>query len=538
MTAAATTGPAVAGARDPRGSRLAVLVPYRDRQRYLEVFTQAVPDYLERVNGIRDYAIYVAEQESGDLFNLSLSRDVAALAALVDGGFDYFVFHDIDIIPLAHIDYGPRDFNVAWFLSAGSCKVRVEDFVRANGYNPAFVGWGDEDVEFYHRLETVGSVVREWHRIDESRAAVAMNLDWPELPDDESLRWSRSYFGHEAEGPRFVTWSRVTRGRPLEPYDKTNGFLLKEQRVRNQALWGGVRGLSTDGKLAYLKANGLNRVHLEGARRERRGDLHWLRYRTEDVLAPARWPALRPGPRRPEPKPSHARAQRAAPPLSLSLPECALRLTERQQAGVFFVQIGAMDGMRFDPLYPLIARHAWTGLLVEPMPDLFAELLETYRDRSGLTFENVAIAEVEGERAMFRILPRTIAERGLPAWAIGISSLYPDRNALGWDDLAPHVVRQPVRCLTLAALLDRHEIDRIDVLQIDAAGADLMILEQLDWRRFRPSLVQLEICNLTAAEIESCRSLLSARGYHLAEDGGDLLAAHQTLVSPPPPPPP
>jgi len=29
---------------------------------------------------------------------------------------------------------------VAWFLSAGSCKVMVADFVKANGYNPVFVG--------------------------------------------------------------------------------------------------------------------------------------------------------------------------------------------------------------------------------------------------------------------------------------------------------------------------------------------------------------------------------------------------------------
>jgi hypothetical protein len=43
-----------------------------------------VPKYLERVNGITEYVIYVAEQESRDLFNLALSRNVAAQAALDD----------------------------------------------------------------------------------------------------------------------------------------------------------------------------------------------------------------------------------------------------------------------------------------------------------------------------------------------------------------------------------------------------------------------------------------------------------------------
>ena len=65
-----------------RRERLALLVPYRDRQRYLDIFLREVPRYLEKVNGISDYTIYVAEQASPDLFNLALSRNVAAGVAL------------------------------------------------------------------------------------------------------------------------------------------------------------------------------------------------------------------------------------------------------------------------------------------------------------------------------------------------------------------------------------------------------------------------------------------------------------------------
>jgi len=71
----------------PRTSQLAILVPYRNRERYLDIFLSEVPKYLERVNGITDYMIYVAEQQSQDLFNLALSRNVAARAALDDGVF-------------------------------------------------------------------------------------------------------------------------------------------------------------------------------------------------------------------------------------------------------------------------------------------------------------------------------------------------------------------------------------------------------------------------------------------------------------------
>jgi N-terminal region of glycosyl transferase group 7/N-terminal domain of galactosyltransferase len=272
------------GSGPARTGELAILVPYRNRQAYLDIFLREVPKYLERANGISDYVIYVAEQQSQDLFNLALSRNVAARAALDDGMFGYFVFHDVDVIPLCGVDYGPRSFNVAWFLSAGSCKVMVADFVRANGYNPNFVGWGDEDVEFYHRLEHVGCEVREWHRIPESGQAVIVNLEWPEISDDEALSWSRGYFGHEASGPRFVPYR--TSCRSFERYDKSRDFLGLDQQERNHTLWNRVRALPSDEKTSYIARNGLNRVRVDHLIRSTDDRIRWIKYQTKDVLDP------------------------------------------------------------------------------------------------------------------------------------------------------------------------------------------------------------------------------------------------------------
>lgn len=267
-----------------RASQLAILVPYRNRKSYLDMFLRELPRYIERANGISDYAIYVAEQQSEDQFNLALSRNAAARAALDDGASGYFVFHDVDVIPLWGIDYGPRSFNVTWFLSAGSCKVMVTDFVKANGYNPDFVGWGDEDVEFYHRLEHVGSEVREWHRIPESRQAVIVNLEWPEMSDGEALLWSKRYFGYEASGPRFVPYR--TSDRAFERYDKSKDFLALGQQKRNHALWNRIRALPPDEKTSYIARNGLSRVRLDRAIRLTQNRIRWIKYQTKDVLDP------------------------------------------------------------------------------------------------------------------------------------------------------------------------------------------------------------------------------------------------------------
>jgi hypothetical protein len=264
--------------------RLAILVPYRNRERYLRIFLSEVPKYLERVNGVTDYAIYVAEQQSPDLFNLALSRNVAALVALDDEAFTHFVFHDVDVIPLHHIDYRPRSFNVAWFLSAGSCQIKTEDFVKANGYNPGFAGWGDEDVEFYHRLSHLGSDLREWHRTPESREAVVMNLEWPDLADNEALAWSRRYFGHETSGPRFVPYRCSVSNGNLQRYDKSKDFWEVGQQQRNNTLWNQIYMLPPAEKTSYFAQNGLSRVRINHVTRITRGRVRWIEYRIPDVL--------------------------------------------------------------------------------------------------------------------------------------------------------------------------------------------------------------------------------------------------------------
>ena len=50
---------------------------------------------------------------------------------------------------------------------------------------------------------------------------------------------------------------------------------------------------------------------------------------------------------------------------------------------IHFLEIGAMDGKSFDLLHEMIHRYKWTGVLVEPLPDLFEELKNNYVDCEG-----------------------------------------------------------------------------------------------------------------------------------------------------------
>jgi FkbM family methyltransferase len=199
---------------------------------------------------------------------------------------------------------------------------------------------------------------------------------------------------------------------------------------------------------------------------------------------------------------------------------------------VFFVEIGAMDGVAFDPLYEAVLKHGWRGLLVEPLPDLFAQLTRTYAGREGIILENVAVAETAGTLTMTRVKPDAVVHGLVPSWAKGMSSLFDDRNGLAghrisgedFEKIRPHIVRETVRCDTLDNILRKHDVAKIDILQIDVEGYDYQVLKQVDFSRFQPTVIRMEWCNLPQEEKQSSRALLRRRGYRTAEVEFDLIA--------------
>lgn len=199
------------------------------------------------------------------------------------------------------------------------------------------------------------------------------------------------------------------------------------------------------------------------------------------------------------------------------------RLHQRKK-DVFFVQVGAMDGKTFDPIYEFVQKYGWRGILVEPLHDHFAMLKKNYAGCEGLIFENVAITEESGTRKINRIPTQVVNDNQLPSWGLGAGSFYTDRNALAWENVSPHVVQEEVVCMTMPELLEKHNVQEIDVLQIDAEGYDYHIMRQLDFKKFRPYIINLEIVNLPRAEQTACKRLLDEYDYLHIKAGYNLLA--------------
>lgn len=202
------------------------------------------------------------------------------------------------------------------------------------------------------------------------------------------------------------------------------------------------------------------------------------------------------------------------------------------------LQVGANDGVLKDPVRDTIVRLGLPGLLVEPLPDVFARLKENYSGQSQVQFANVGVSDEPGEAEIFRIDPDA---SDLPGWVQGIASFDKAvllKHATAKDvDTARFVasiqsVRVPV--LTMTQLLDRYpNMRNLLALQIDTEGHDYNVLRAAVAADCLPPIINFEHKHLCYETQLKCRELLAERGYAFLSVRSDTLAvALPHLIAP------
>jgi len=214
-----------------------------------------------------------------------------------------------------------------------------------------------------------------------------------------------------------------------------------------------------------------------------------------------------------------------------------------------FVQIGSNDGVKQDPLRRELARSRWRGVMVEPVPYVFARLERRYGGRPDLSLEPVAIAAQSGTLPFYH-LPEAHSGEALPYWYDGLGSFRREvvlKHAYAIPDIEQRLVTTEVPCITFDELCRRNRIETLDLLHTDTEGYDAELLASIDFTRFRPLLLVYEHKHLGAAA-GRCRQRLRSLGYRTFEEGADtwcvdererderhrqLLEAYQQLVAAP-----
>lgn len=206
-------------------------------------------------------------------------------------------------------------------------------------------------------------------------------------------------------------------------------------------------------------------------------------------------------------------------------------LGQNKKDTVFFINIGAMDGIMFDDMHAYATTYYFKGLYVEPVPYLFERLKKNITP--GNLFENSAIADFNGEIEMVTIDQNVIDNNLIHQCFYGMSSVYPPKNGLSSKDDKLTVDKYgkiiKVPCITFETLLSKHNITDFDIIQIDAEGHDYKILKQINLEKYKPKIIRFEWICLSEEELNSALNILKQNDYIYDKTAQDITAISKLL---------
>ncbi len=137
-----------------------------------------------------------------------------------------------------------------------------------------------------------------------------------------------------------------------------------------------------------------------------------------------------------------------------------------------FVEVGA-NHPTVDNQTWFLEQRGWSGVLVEPNPDLVRLLVE--------------------QRLRSRVVHAAVGAPGQPDdvdLLLGLNPLHSTLTPMLGDQLSGKTVRVKLR--TLNSILDQVGVERIDFLSIDVEGMELQVLQGLDFKKHAPRLILIE----------------------------------------------
>lgn len=189
-----------------------------------------------------------------------------------------------------------------------------------------------------------------------------------------------------------------------------------------------------------------------------------------------------------------------------------------------FIQIGANDGKKFDPIFLYVKRYGWSGIVVEPVPYVFEKLQKNYRKIHSVHCEASAIGEKNGSSFFYTL--RKNEKDVLPLWYDEIGSFIKENVVKHKDripDIEKRIYAQKIKVMTLASLFKKYCFSSLDYLQIDTEGYDYYLLKQIPSLSFKPKIIVYKTRHLSSEKKDECKRILTKEGY-IVKEGVDTLA--------------
>jgi FkbM family methyltransferase len=167
----------------------------------------------------------------------------------------------------------------------------------------------------------------------------------------------------------------------------------------------------------------------------------------------------------------------------------------KQKKG-FYVDIGAHHPKRFSNSYHYY-KIGWRGINIDAMPGSM-KLFKLFRHKD-INIE-VGIADKEGELTFY-----VFNEPALNTFSKEIGEADNGKYKL--------IDRIPVKVFPLDKILDRFAIPRIDFMNIDVEGMDLMVLKSNNWEKYQPKMILVEAMVERNGMPDEITSFLNSKGY-------------------------
>lgn len=186
-----------------------------------------------------------------------------------------------------------------------------------------------------------------------------------------------------------------------------------------------------------------------------------------------------------------------------------------------FIQVGAYDGVSHDILFEFVRERRSSGIVIEPLRDIFLHLAENYSFNKNIIPVNIAVHSTLKEITLYRVDPHHFSE--LPDWVGGISSI--DRLHHQKTNIPSEmIIAEKVPALPLMKIINDYYTEKsVNLLQIDTEGYDFEVLQSLSFDMLRPDVIKIEYVHLTADTIKAAIKLLRGKDYFCMYDQRDLL---------------
>ena len=154
-----------------------------------------------------------------------------------------------------------------------------------------------------------------------------------------------------------------------------------------------------------------------------------------------------------------------------------------------FIEVGANDGFAQSNTYYFERMQGWTGVLIEPMPDLYEKCV---KERPNSIVFNCALVSNDDDGQTVTMLYSNLMSLVRGAQKSESMDSEHVRRGAAIQRSVEDVYEITVPARTLTSILDELVVKRIDLFSLDTEGYELEVLRGLHLTRYRPKFILVE----------------------------------------------